>query len=237
MNPMGIDAKDSELFQLLKKLKDTNGTYPPALLSARRQGYLKQVAQIGSGAGLAVALKETVKHGKGVATSAPTAGTLLEGLLVVAIVIEAGAAAYFYRDKLTDIFHSITGSPRVEEVANPPVLSSPIANFEFTSSPIVTTTETITVTETATPFGTPTLLAEQPTNPSGSNGSTTVNGSGGDGVTQAVSTPNAAGGGTNENNGNKYGHTPIPERTKEPGNNTSNENTSQDNQTDPNKKK
>lgn len=232
---MGIDPKDNDVLHLLKKLKDANGAYPPDLLSARRQGYLKQVAQISGGAGLAVALKETVKHGKGTPALTGGAGTLLEGLLVVAIVIEASAVAYFYRDKLTDLFQSITGAPTAEQISNPPVIASPIPELELTPSPVFTLTGT--QTETATPVGTPSLMAGQPTNKPGTTSNT------GGSTTQAVSTPNASD--PNGNNGNQYGLTPKPERTKDPGNNnndgdtndTNNDNNSDGNQSDPKKKK
>lgn len=217
---MGIEPKDNEVLQLLKKIKDANGTYPQELLAARRQGYLKQVAQISGGAGLAVALKETVKHPKGTPTPPipPVAGTLLEGLLVVAIVVEASAVAYFYRGKLTELFNSITGSPKVEEVSSPPALSSPIPGLELTPSPVVTLIGT--ETETATPVETPSLMAGQPTSQTGAGSSGSV--------TQAVSTANPSNGSTG-NNGNQYGLTPKPERTKDPGGNTNSDGTTNDN--------
>jgi hypothetical protein len=92
---MGMDTQNIDVLQLLKKLKDSNGTYPQELLVARRQGYLKQVAEVIGGAGLAAALKTTVKSTQAVGTgSLPSAGTLVEGLLIVAIVAEASTVAY-----------------------------------------------------------------------------------------------------------------------------------------------
>jgi len=216
---MGIDPKDNDVFELLKKLKETNGAYPPELLTVRRQGYLKRVAEVSGGVGLAVALKNTVQTSKGAALP-PAAGTLLETLLVVAIVAEVGAAAYFYRAKLAELFQNISRLPKVEEISNPPVVLSPILGLELTLSPVATET----VTESVTPISTPSLLAEQqPTDKSGG---------GSEGGSQAVSTPNA--GETGGNNGNQYGLTPKPERTKEPGNNSTN---NPDSQSDPKKKK
>src|SRR6266540_1733990 len=110
---MALDPKSTDVFQLLKQLKDANGAYPQDLLASRRQGYLKQVAAISGGAGLAIALKQTVKAAKGAGLSHVT-GTLLEGILVFAIVAEAGAVTYFYRDKLVELYQSITGSPGVQ---------------------------------------------------------------------------------------------------------------------------
>src|SRR5512142_863194 len=100
---MAINPKDIDVLQLLKNVKDANGIYPPELLASRRQIYLKQVAQIGGGAGLAAALKSTAKTGGKVAGLPPAAGTLLESLLVVAIVAEAGTVTYLYRDKIKEV--------------------------------------------------------------------------------------------------------------------------------------
>lgn len=200
---MEIDPNSNDVFQLLKQLKEANGAYPPDLLALRRQGYLKQVAEVGVGGGLALGLKDTLKSGKG-AGLPPAAGTLLEGLLVVAIIAEASMVAYLYRDRLAEFFQNFSNQPKVEEVANPPIVTSPIPDFEFTISPVVT--ETVIGTETATPLGTSTLLAGQPThNASGQDSSQTV----------STAVPNG-------NNGNQYGLTPKPERTTEPGNNSEN---------------
>ena len=209
---MEIDSKDNDVVKLLKRLKESNGAYPQELLTLRRQGYLRQVAEIGGGAGLAWGLRNTVKSAKGSALP-PTAGTLLETLLIVAIVVEASTVAYFYRDQLADFFQSLSKSPKVEEVSNPPVITSPFPEFELTISPLVT--------ETETPVGTPSLdLAAQATNQENTGQGTNQ----GSGSGQAVSTPDR-----NGNNGNHYGLTPKPVRTKEPENNNNNENNTQEN--------
>jgi hypothetical protein len=206
---MALDPKDIDVFQLLKKLKDANGTYPQELMASRRQGYLKQVAEITGGAGLAAALKNTAKTGAKAVGLPPAAGTLLESLLVVAIVAEAATVTYLYRDKIKETFQSITNSPKVEQISNPPVLSSPVPGLEIALT--LTPVANETITETVTPEVTPSLLAEEPTDGAGSQGSSATSGDG----SQAVSTPGAPNG--NNTNGNKYGHTPIPERTKKPG--------------------
>lgn len=211
---MAFDQDDIDVFQLLKKLKDANGAYPQELLASRRQTYLNQVAQIGGGVGLAAALKNTAKTGGNAAGLPPIAGTLLESLLVVAIVAEAGTVTYLYRDKIKEVFQSISNSPKVEQISSPPVLSSPIPGLEISLSLTPVAGETEAITETATPEVTPSLLAEQPTTISGSSSSGSSAGSGGGG--SAVSTPAAP----NDNNGHHYGQTPIPQRTKEPGNNS-----------------
>jgi hypothetical protein len=201
---VGIDPKNKDLFQLFKKLKDADAVYPQDLLSLRRQGYLKQVAEISAGVGLAGALKNTVKHGGKTAGLPPAAGILLESVLVVVIVAEAGILTYFYRDKIKEWFQSISNSPKVQQISNPPVQSSSIPGLEISLTPAPS--GIVTVAGTETPEVTPSLLAEQPSNDQ--SGSQSSNGS------QAVSTPKP----TKSNNGNKYGHTPIPQRTKHPGN-------------------
>ena len=207
---MGIDAKDNEVLQLLKKLKDANGAYPQDLLALRRQTYLKQVAEIGGAAGLAVGLKTAVKAGKAGSVSSAT-GTFLEGLLVVAIIAEASTMAYFYRDKISQFFQNFSNQPKVEEVSNPPVIPSAIVEVVPTGA-----TPVVTVTGTATPVVTPSLMAVQPTSSSGGNTTGTTAGGGG---SQAVATAEP-----NGKNGNQYGLTPKPERTKDPGGNSSGNN-------------
>lgn len=194
---MEFDEKD-EVIQILTKMKNANGAYPPDMLAARRQDYLKQMAELGIGVGAGTALKQALQNGSG--ASAPAAGplsTLLETVLVIAIVAEAGAVAYINRSKLINLFQSNTKNPTAVEVTTAPALISPLIEISFTSTPILT--------ETVTPIGTPSpsLLANplQPTDNSSAAGS------------QANATPDPTG-----NNGNQYGLTPKPERTKKPGN-------------------
>ena len=217
---MEYDPKDNEVIHLLKKLKESNGAYPPAMLASRRQGYLRQVAQVASGAGLAAGIRSLAKGTKGTAGLPPAAGTLIEALLVVAIVVEAGAVTYFYRDQLAEYFRSITNSPKVEQVASPPVQPSLIPEIEFTSTPVVTVSVTVseTGTLTLTPEGTPSpeLAAEATKQGTGSGSTSRTGNSGGSTGSQSVSTQDP-----NSNNGNQYGLTPKPVRTKEPGNDIS----------------
>lgn len=240
---MGIDAKDTDVFNLLQKLKESNGTYPKELLAIRRQGYLRQVAEISAAAGLATALKSTAKSAQGTATGLSSSlGTLLESLLVVAIVAEAGVVTYFYRDKLAALYDNLTKSPKVEEISSPPVpvISSPVADTTFIITPSIKPVFTLTVTET--PMVTPSQLAGLPTeheavqsdmgpdtNTNTTHTSTTQDTN--TGGSQAISTPDPYG-----NNGNHYGQTPIPARTKEPGNNSNNNNNTQDSPTKPKNK-
>ena len=219
---MDYDPKDNEVVNLLKKLKETNGAYPQEMLALRRQGYLKQIAQVSGGAEAAVALKNTVKGGKGSGLP-PAAGRLVEALLVAAIVAEVGVFTIIYRNKLVEYFQSFSKDPRVEEVSSPPSIPSPLPEIELTPEPVITATET----QTLAPTSTPSLeLTAEPTNESadgrGSNSNNGGNNNSGGGSggsngngSSSVSTPDS-----NGNNGNHYGQTPRPDRTKEPGGNS-----------------
>jgi len=195
---MGFDPQDKEIVRLLTKLKDTDGKYPPDLFAARRQGYLRQMGEIGLGIG--VGTKNAVKSGKAPAFSSATS-TVLESALVVAIVAEAGTVAYFYRDKLAELFQTITKEARGQEVTPPPIHTE-LEIQGVTPSPAVTATLP-SVTLSVSPTGTE--LTSTPV-PGVAEENNTISGN---------STP-APGG----NNGNHYGQTPKPQRTKEPkGNN------------------
>lgn len=197
---MEFDDKD-EVIQLLTKLKNADGAYPPDMLAARRQGYLKHLAELGIGAGAGLALKQALKSG-----ATPAAGplsTLVEAVLVVAIVAEAGTVAYINRNKLINLFQSNTKNPNVAEVTTAPGIVSPLTEVSLTITP--------ELTESVTPIGTPSpnLLAD-PLLTAGTSGNDS----------QANATPNP-----NDNNGNQYGLTPKPVRTKDPGNGGNSPNT------------
>jgi hypothetical protein len=196
---MGFDAQDKEIVRLLTKLKDTDGKYPPDLLAARRQGYLKQMGQIGLGLGVGADIKNAVKSGRAPVLSSATS-TVLESALVVAIVAETGTVAYFYRDKLSDFFQTITNEVSGQEVTPPPVATE-LEIRGITPSPAVTATLP-SVTLSISPTGTE--LTSTPVPGVVEEGNTI----------SADSTP-----APNGNNGNHYGQTPKPERTKEPKNN------------------
>ena len=197
---MEFEKKDQDVVSLLTKLKNTGGGYPSQLLASRRQNYLMQVANIGLGLGIGGGHKIITKSGKSAAGSPPVAGTLIETALVVAIVAQAGAAAYIYRDKLKEMIQSFSSSPRVEEVASPPVVTSPLPQIPITAPE----SETPVISET--PMDTPTTGTPAPNLVGESNQA--------DGNNQIASTPDP-----NGNNGNHYGQTPKPDRTKDKGNN------------------
>jgi len=197
---MGFDTQDKEIVRLLTKLKDTDGKYPPDLLAARRQGYLKQMGQIGLGLGVGAGLKNAVKGGKVPVLSSATS-TILESALVVAIVAESGTVAYFYRDKLADIFRTIAKDVGVQEVT-PPAVHTELEIQGVTPSPALTATLP-SVTLSVSPTGTELTSTPVP-------GVVVENNN----TISADSTP-----APNGNNGNHYGQTPKPQRTKEPKNN------------------
>src|SRR5215213_1021733 len=113
---MGYDAQDQEVIKLLKQLKKAGAEYPQDLLVARRQRYQVRMAQIGLGVGTNMGIKNQRTSGP-----PPAAGTLLETILLVAIVAEASAVGYFYRDKVTNFLQKITSPAVVEGVSTLPV--------------------------------------------------------------------------------------------------------------------
>jgi|GEM_PF-1048081 len=198
---MEFNEKDAEVVKLLTQLKNAEGGYPVEMMALRRQNYMKQVAGLGIGLGAAGALKQIVKAGGG-SSIPPAASTLLETILIVAIVAEAGAVALINREKFMDLFRTISTQPRVEEVISTPIeAASPLTELvvPITFEPTMTA---ITVTPAGTPS--PVFLFVTSEAASDSEGTTSH---------QAVSTPNPQ-----DNNGNQYGLTPKPERTVGPGN-------------------
>jgi len=193
---MELDPKDYDIVKMLTKLKNANDAYPTDLFASRRQNYIRRVAEIGVGLGVAAGLRSTIKSGKSGGV-APSASSLLETALVVAIVAEASIAVYFYRDKIAEIIRSYSSNPQVLEVTSPPAFSSPLVELIITQVPEIT--ETPTTTETPTGTVATTSVADD-TNGAGNN--------------QANSTPDP-----NGNSGHHFGQTPKPDRTKDPGNN------------------
>ena len=195
---MGFDAQDKEIVRLLTKLKDADGSYPPDLLAARRDGYLKQMGEIGLVLAAGRGIKNAIQSTKAPVLSSATS-TVLESALFVAIAAEAGTVAYFYRDKVADFFKSVTQETKVHEVS-PSLVPTDVAVQGVSPSPAVastlpSTSLAINPTEIE-PSNTPVPdVVEQ-------NNALSV------GVTPSPKDQN--------NNGNHYGQTPKPERTKEP---------------------
>ena len=183
---MEFDPQDRKVVELLTKLKGTNEGYPSDMLAARRQAYLNNMARAGLGTG--TALKQTLKNGNATGAAPISASTLLEVALVVAMVAEASALAYFYRDKIVGVFQSTSTKSNVQEIASPPAITSPFPKLEISevpSSAIPTSTPVPGITDDLT---------------SNNNDTATLTGP----------TPDL-----NGNNGNHYGQTPKPERTKD----------------------
>jgi|SRR5688572_21288929 hypothetical protein len=221
---MDFDSQDQEIIRLLGRLKEADGKYPEHMLAAQRQNYLQRMAEIEFGGS-----EIQGKNGSESTSTTPTGtgvslatSTLLETALVAAILVEASAVAYFYREKLADFFGIGTGTSRVQvltptvevptsleiqgvtpspvvttllEVQN--VSPSPTTPSTFPSTTISANLSGITVTLTSTPI---------PGVSESNNNSTT-------GTAQLNSTPIPNG--NNGNNGNHYGQTPKPERTKD----------------------
>jgi hypothetical protein len=186
---MEVDPNKDEVIDLLTKLKSTNGAYPPELLAARRARYLQQVAQVSVAAGAGMGIKEVLKGTKAAGASSMT-GTFLEIALVVAIVAEAGALGYIYRDKLAELLNISLHKPRVEQTVNPAGDQSSGVELETTTTPALTAT--------ATPIGTPSPVIVI--------NNTVIS------ATEAVNPVNVE---PTDRNGNQYGLTPRPERTKD----------------------
>jgi len=196
---MEYDPKDQEIIDLLTKLKNASREeYPRKLLASRRNQYLKHGAELGFGIGMGAKMMDAIKgrNGKAVVHS-QVKSKLLETALAVAIVAEAGTLAYFYRDKIAELIEPTPSSPSVEEVTSPPVISSPLPQVTFTALETPTPVSTPTIILTSTPL--PEVTADNVNNVEEN--------------AQLTSTPNPN---DNGNNGNHFGQTPKPERTKKP---------------------
>jgi hypothetical protein len=194
---MEFDPRDQDLVRLLKKLKDVNDEYPEQLLVARRRSFLKRMTEIGFGISGAIETRQANPS-----AGSPISSTLLEIALVVAIAVEASTMAYFYRAKLASFFHTSTTTSQVEQVSPPPVVSTHMESSEIPVSPVISSTAITTrsplITRTSTGTATPKMMGGLSSTP---------------GVNQPASTPVPDP--KKGNNGNHYGQTPKPERTKE----------------------
>lgn len=213
---MGFEPADQEIVRLLAKLKRTGGTYPEPMLVARRQSYQKRMVEIGLGIGIGAGLENAAKHG-GASHAAAASSKILETAILVAIAVETGTVGYLYRDQLADFFRSLRSEPRVEVVTPAPVIPTSQSVQGVAPSPVITATvpsATIAASPTeemiVTPIETP--LANTPivkTPIPAVAGKTDV-----PSVNQSNATPAAVQNNTNDN-GNHYGQTPMPERTKD----------------------
>jgi len=215
---MKSKVSDKDVLQLFTSLKSMENGYPQNLIESRRDNFTKQAAAMlvlmkvgrngASSTGRAAAsttTNSTPAVGGGMSMS-----TLLETVLVVALVVEAGVAAYIYRDKIAEFFNS-TFRPKVEQTTNPNNNPSPdlVTNDESTAEFTKTPEATLTVTGTSLVIDTPV--------PSGLINSTSQNNDQNGGV-QPGSTPVP----TDGNSGLHLGQTKQP--TQDPNYNNSNKN-------------
>ena len=212
---MSSKISDRDVLQLFTSLKNAEKQYPQDMIESRRDTFAKQAAAMAilvkaggsgttaAGAGQVASTASSSAAGVG----GLSMGTILETALVIAIVAEAGVAAYAYREKIAQFIRSTFG-PKVEQTANPPENSSSdlIANNEeIVATALSDETPTVTVTETPAPpeFANP--------------GSADNNNNDNNGDPQVASTPAP----TDDSNGLHLGQTKQP--TKEPKKNDSND--------------
>jgi len=204
---MGFDADDQEIIRLLKKLKEAEPAYPPDLQAVRRQRFLRQMGEIGLGIGAGMAAREALKNANASATStaaSTTASTLLEIALVAAILLEAGTVAYFYRDKVSAALKTAVSAAGVQVQETTPRAQTSASEVPLIASPSFTHTSAL---PTTTPI--PPGLTVPPTLTPGP-GLADITDPVTEPAIQVESTPRPR-----DNNGNHYGQTPKPERTKE----------------------
>ena len=216
---MEFEPQDRKVVELLTKLKGASESYPSHMLAARRQAFLNTMAGAGLSVGTASALNGTLKGGGGSGAASLSIGKVLEVDLIVAIVAEAGALAYFYRDRVADVFRSTSEPSRVQEI------SPPVATFSFPELEISEIPSSAVHTGTAPEMATSTSthipgVADDPTSDSNADVSSTDSTSGSNVNTASTPAPNVnndnnGNDGNNDNNGNHYGQTPRPERTKD----------------------
>jgi len=210
-------VEDQKVVDLLTKLKHSNGGYPSDMLAARRRTYLRQMANVGLGIGIGTSLKATLKggsNGSGVATT--VTGKILEIALVAAITLEAGTAAYLYREKIAHVLSLFNSGATAHEVASPST-----SNETNSSNPsLIEAVGTPFATLSPTPTGT--LSATSSTAVAADNNQSSNNNDSANSDLNANATPNPGG-----NQGNQYGLTPKPDRNKD--NNGGGDGNSQDN--------
>lgn len=218
---MKSKISDKDVLQVLTGIKNSETTYPQGMIESRRDAFMKQAAAVAvlmkagvnganaTGTGQAAATASTTSSSAATAGAGASIGTILETVLVVAIVIETGVATYAYREKIAEFINSIFGT-KVEQVANPPDnSSSDLITSTSIGATSETPSETPTVTETPLPPGfTPPAQADN-------------NGSGDAENTQVASTPDP-----DDDNGLHLGQTKEP--TNQPKKNESNDSKDKD---------
>ena len=202
--------ENQKVVDLLTKIKNSDGGYPSDMLAARRQIYLKQMANVGLGIGIGAGLNETLKGGgNGASATTTVASKVLEMALIAAIALEAGTAAYLYREKLAKAVRSYFSAPAVQELSasSENDSSSRLEISEVVGTPSVIASETPSRTPVAPPSTSVSAGDNQNSDSQNNNGSSETNTNT---SVNANATPNP-----NGNNGNHYGQTPMPLRTKD----------------------
>jgi hypothetical protein len=189
-----LDLQEPEIERFFSILKLSETAYPRDLLEARRREFVRRAEEINQRLGVSPAFKNLLKSDPG--KSSLSLGGIIETVLVLAIVGEAGAAAYYYREKIADVIRFGEPTMVMVEVS----LTPEIASSLFEPAPAEEATFTVTPWLTSTPS--PTVA---PTEAS--------NGSSGESLSQPNVTP-----ALKDDNGNHFGQTPKPERTKDNGN-------------------
>ena len=155
---METPSNDNQVIDLLEKIKKIEAVYPTEILTARRQNYLEQVANIGLGARLSAGIKNTVKGGNGTVASVTVTGKILETVLAAALILETGTVAYLYRDKIADIVKTYMAPTQAQEATPPPDPKSPQSSeFQGSESVEITETQLVTITVVA-PSNTPGVI-------------------------------------------------------------------------------
>ena len=202
---MNTQPQDQEVLDLLTKLKEANGGYPASMLAARREMFMKQAANVALGLGAGSVLKDAAK-GNSAGAGTTVASKILEITLIAALAFEAGTVAFLYRDEITaTVLNFLEPTPIVTTQPDTPgTLPETVGDLETPW-----TTSTVSETATATPSETPGPVFAQEGTPS-----STGSNNNGSSLNTVNATPDP-----NENQGNQYGLTPRPDRTKEnPGN-------------------
>jgi hypothetical protein len=199
------------------------------MLVARRRAFLKRMGEISLGIPADMGIENAVREVKPSPVSSATT-TLVETALVVAIIAEASIAAYFYRDQLAAFFTGAVAEPRVQEVTPLPAVATLYEVQGIVSSPALTApVPSATVWSAPSPTGIAVTPTGTPIPGVADNNAITATGeanllnsatTGEPNLLNSTPVPNNSdSSGTNGNNGNHYGQTPKPERTKENGNN------------------
>ena len=192
-------SSNRQIINILGNLKDSKQNYPPELMQARRKIFAKQAATIALTANI-----KSDNNGTGAGDHRPTSiGTIAKTMLIIAVVLDMGTAIYLYRGKFSETINN-TITPHTEYITNTiHSYSSPSVVIPNTEEPSeIPTSISPAFTTTEPPIPTTTLISTPYPINIGSNDSEEAD--------KIISTPKPK-----DNNGNHYGQTPKPERTKE----------------------